>query len=111
MNHPFAAQAGGLATRALAGVDLDEAFERLSRWADARGRVSRGAFGAALADLAHAGDGSASLGAAASVLFDAFDVDGDGQGRKRVIQRRFNVSVPRARVPEKSSTLRDRSER
>ena len=33
------------------------------------------------------------------------------QGRKRVIQRRFNVSVPRARVPEKSSTLRDRSER
>ena len=70
--------AGGLATRALAGVDLDEAFERLSRWADARGRVSRGAFGAALADLAHAGDGSASLGAAASVLFDAFDVDGDG---------------------------------
>ena len=32
-------------------------------------------------------------------------------GRKRVIQRRFNVSVPRARVPEKASTLRDRSER
>ena len=32
-------------------------------------------------------------------------------GRKRVIQRRFNVRVPRARVPEKASTLRDRSER
>jgi hypothetical protein len=32
-------------------------------------------------------------------------------GRTRVIQRRFNVSVPRARVPEKASTLRDRSER
>ena len=32
-------------------------------------------------------------------------------GRKRVIQRRFNVSVPRARVPKKASTLRDRSER
>ena len=32
-------------------------------------------------------------------------------GRKRVIQRRFNVSVPRARVPGKASTLRDRSER
>ena len=32
-------------------------------------------------------------------------------GRKRVIQVRFNVSVPRARVPEKASTLRDRSER
>ena len=32
-------------------------------------------------------------------------------GRKRVIQRLFNVSVPRARVPEKASTLRDRSER
>ena len=33
------------------------------------------------------------------------------QGRKRVIQRRFNVSVPRARVPKKASMLRDRSER
>ena len=32
-------------------------------------------------------------------------------GRKRVIQVRFNVSVPRARVPEKSSTLRGRSKR
>ena len=33
------------------------------------------------------------------------------RGRKRVIQRRFNVSVPRAIVPEKGSTLRERSER
>jgi hypothetical protein len=33
------------------------------------------------------------------------------RGRKRVIQRRFNVSVPRARVPEKASTRRDRFER
>ena len=32
-------------------------------------------------------------------------------GRERVIQVRFNVSVPRARVPEKASALRDRSER
>ena len=32
-------------------------------------------------------------------------------GSKMVIQRRFNVSVPRARVTEKASTLRDRSER
>jgi hypothetical protein len=32
-------------------------------------------------------------------------------GRTGVIQRRFNVSVPRARVPGKASTLRDRSER
>ena len=32
-------------------------------------------------------------------------------GSKRVIQCRFNVSVPRARVPEKASALRDRSER
>ena len=41
------------------------------------------------------------------------DARGHGkyQGSKRVIQRRFNVSVPRARVPEKASTLRDRSER
>ena len=36
---------------------------------------------------------------------------GDGQGRKRVIQRRFNVSVSRARVLEKASALRERSER
>jgi ariadne-1 len=33
-----------------------------------------------------------------------------GQGRKRVIQRRFNVSVPRARVSETAPTLRERSE-
>ena len=33
------------------------------------------------------------------------------QGRTRVIQRSFNVSVPRARALEKASTLRDRSER
>ena len=32
------------------------------------------------------------------------------QGRKRVIQVRFNMSVPRARVPEKASTRRERSE-
>jgi hypothetical protein len=31
--------------------------------------------------------------------------------RTREIQRRFNVSVPRARVPGKASTLRDRSKR
>ena len=33
------------------------------------------------------------------------------QGRTRVIQRRFNLSVPRAPVLETASTLRDRSER
>ena len=32
-------------------------------------------------------------------------------GSKRVIQRRFNVSVSRARVPETAPTLRERSER
>ena len=32
-------------------------------------------------------------------------------GRKRVIQRRFNVTVPRARVPKKDVHVRDRSER
>ena len=32
-------------------------------------------------------------------------------GRKRVIRRRFNVDVPRARIPERTSTLRNRSER
>jgi len=36
---------------------------------------------------------------------------GANQGRKRVIQRRFNVSVPRARVSETAPTLRERSER
>jgi hypothetical protein len=38
-------------------------------------------------------------------------IEGGAQGRTRVIQRRFNVSVPRARVTQKASTLRDRSER
>ena len=33
------------------------------------------------------------------------------QGRKRVIKRRFNVSVPSARVSETAPTLRERSER
>ena len=33
------------------------------------------------------------------------------QDRKRVIQLRFNVSVPRARILEIASTLRERSER
>ena len=33
------------------------------------------------------------------------------RGGNRVIQGRFNVSVPRARVPEKASALRERSER
>ena len=32
-------------------------------------------------------------------------------GGKRVIRRRFDVSVPRARVPETASALRERSER
>ena len=32
-------------------------------------------------------------------------------GSKRVIQRSFNVSVPRARVSETAPTLRERSER
>ena len=32
-------------------------------------------------------------------------------GRTRVIQRRFNLAVPRARVPKQTLTLRDRSER
>ena len=35
---------------------------------------------------------------------------GDDLRRNRVIRRRFNVSVPHARVPEKASTLRERSE-
>ena len=41
----------------------------------------------------------------------ANQASGKTRSRKRVIQRRFNVSVPRARVPEKASTLRERSER
>ena len=38
-------------------------------------------------------------------------LDGERAARAGVIQRRFNVSVPRARVPGKAFTLRDRSER
>ena len=49
------------------------------------------------------------LEAAAAV--DVVRRDERDLGSKREIQRRFNVSVPRARVPEKASTLRDRSER
>ena len=39
------------------------------------------------------------------------DLLGGDLGRKRVIQRRFNVAVPRARVPKKDVHGRDRSER
>ena len=49
--------------------------------------------------------------AAAPVSHVDAEGHGRGQGRTRVIQRRFNVSVPRARVLGKASTLRDRSER
>ena len=38
-------------------------------------------------------------------------VAGANQGRKRALQRRFNVSVPRARVSGTAPTLRERSER
>ena len=43
--------------------------------------------------------------------FDVIYRDGDVQGRKRVIQDRFNVSVPRARVSGKAFTRRERPER
>ena len=43
------------------------------------------------------------------VAMQMWDIGGQ-QGRTRVIQRSFNVSVPRARVPEKASTRRERSE-
>ena len=45
------------------------------------------------------------------VEFYVKGVIGADQGRKRVIQRRFNVSVPRARVSQIAPTLRERSER
>ena len=57
---------------------------------------------------------SVRLDAESKDVVDAFRIDGTtggGQGRTRVIQHRFNVSFPRAPVPEKASTLRDRSER
>ena len=47
----------------------------------------------------------------ANTEYDLVEVRSEHQGRTRVIQVRFNVSVPRAPVPEKTSTLRDRSER
>ena len=42
---------------------------------------------------------------------DDRDESDERLGSKRVIQRRFNVSVPPARIPNKTSTRRDRSER
>ena len=36
---------------------------------------------------------------------------GEVMGHERVVRVRFNMSIPRARVPEKASTLRERSER
>ena len=51
---------------------------------------------------------AATVGVAANFV-DA--TNRDRQGRKRVIQVRFNMSIPRARVLEKASALRGRSER
>ena len=47
----------------------------------------------------------------ADFLADVRDAAGDLRGRKRVIQRRFKVGVPRAGGPDKTFTLRDCSER
>ena len=44
-------------------------------------------------------------------LDEADDLASQCQGSKRVIQCRFNVSVPRARVSKPAPTLRERSER
>ena len=61
----------------------------------------------ALMELARASYGEDRNPVLAAALNDA----ALGLGRKRVIQRRFNVDVPRASVPETISTLRDCSER
>jgi len=68
------------------------------------------ALGAAAAALAAARRPAAAPGARVALAALAF-ADRHDQGRKRVIQRRFNVRVPRAIVPEKGSTRRERSER
>ena len=49
--------------------------------------------------------------AARVTSFVVFKAARTGQGRKRMIQVRFNMSVPRARVLENASTRRERSER
>ena len=54
--------------------------------------------------VARAGEGQRRVGLRAVV-------GPEGLGSTRVIQRLFNVSVPRARVPEKASTRRGRCER
>jgi acyl-CoA reductase-like NAD-dependent aldehyde dehydrogenase len=46
-----------------------------------------------------------------AVSFVGGDAAGRRQGGKRVLQFRFNMSVPRARALEKASTRRERSER
>ena len=65
---------------------------------------------ASLAEAFMAGDEPAALHKL-NLARNAVDADCAVQGRKRVIQRRFNVSVPRARVSEKAPTLRKRPER
>ena len=54
-------------------------------------------------------DGAAAVGV--DPVHERVDLGRFHLGRKRVIQVLFNMSVPRARVPEKASMLRDRSER
>ena len=67
----------------------------------------------AMADVAAAGGGldAARLLASSSAPELGAPADADGPGGNGVIRRRFDMSVPRARVLEKASVLRDRSER
>ena len=71
---------------------------------------TRGFLGDAMAQkLEHDdGRGDFAFDGARSATYVAW---GCAQGRTRVIQRRFNVSVPRARVTRKAPTRRGRSER
>ena len=57
-----------------------------------------------------AADGRPSVVAVKILKKDVAVIQREVRGRTRVIQRRFNVSVPRARVPETASTRRERSE-
>ena len=115
---------------ALRSGDGEAAWPEATLAKIAAGAGTPAALAALKAELAVAGDApDAAYGACFPFPLDAFQRDalrslradrnvivsaptGSGkQGRTRVIQRRFNVSVPRARVLGKASTLRDRSER
>ena len=89
-----AAEAAELARATFGRMDAEEAYARLAAMADSRGRISREAFDKAMGSQR-----------AADALFDAFDLDHDGQPRHGRARCRAVGVVRWIKVGKNSSCL------